>query len=120
MTLPKRRTLQWESQHPASRREPLERAPHWRGGATAKRGLGCVLRVEARSALEDLFLDCVGIPKPEQGHFILPEKGNPRKRVVGRKEFLRTERGREGSGAGQQSRAEPPLPGKSPKSFPPR
>ena len=55
---------------------------------TGKERLSCVLCLEARSALEDLCLVGFGIPKPEQGHLALPEKGNPPERVVG-EEFLR-------------------------------
>lgn len=35
----------------------------------------------SQSALGDLFLACFGIPKPEQGHLTLSERGNPPKRV---------------------------------------
>lgn len=37
-----------------------------------------------QSALGDLFLACFGILKPEQGHLILPERGNPPKEGGGR------------------------------------
>lgn len=67
------------------------------------------------SALGDLFLVCFGILKPEQGHLILPERGNPPKRVG--EGISETEQGSEGSGGGSRTPHNPPLPGKCAKSF---
>lgn len=39
--------------------------------------------MEARSAREGSFPFRLGIPKPERGHLVLPEKGNPPKGMVG-------------------------------------